>query len=287
MQPIPIPRASNTMLLLNLPAVVEFGGTRSLGRLIATHPLGGVLECGVRPARESFLFCQLFPPDGPLPALTMEGVVLGDAGPQEGGEGRSAYLVRWNWAYCKDGAEALCVRLRTLLGVDALDVRSDRFHQLPDGALLYALHDSAQEKYGELPRCPLGVCGEGTATSAAQCALLDDGGEVVRHVRRIESSPASAEVEPDPVPEALHSFARALSSSGFEPFHEDAPPATESVGDMAEIDATASYGECRLSRLISEGSRPPEPRTVPVRGSKTPPKRSRPPRPTPRQWASP
>ena len=150
-------------------------------------------------------------------------------------------------------------------------MRSDRFHQLPDGALLYALHDSAQEKYGELPRCPLGVCGEGTATSAAQCALLDDGGEVVRHVRRIESSPASAEVEPDPVPEALHSFARALSSSGFEPFHEDAPPATESVGDMAEIDATASYGECRLSRLISEGSRPPEPRTVPVRGSKTPP----------------
>ena len=146
MQPASGHRLPEAMFLTSVPAVVEYRRIRSDARLVATHPLGGVIEVSLPLPSGSVLLCHLFSGQGRTPALLLEAVVLRTADNTTSAQGFRPYLTRWNWAACLEGIETLCARMRALLAFGELDVSLRRLHQLPDGKVIYALHDDTQKR---------------------------------------------------------------------------------------------------------------------------------------------
>lgn len=123
-------------------AVVEYVGKPWPARLGDRGPHEAVLECRLRTSIGSIILVRLLAPTGVREWLTLECAVRAVMAPPSSADGFSTYLVRWRWAYCPQGVEALRERVAWLSGQRGFDLEPSR-SLLVDAGALYAFDPDA------------------------------------------------------------------------------------------------------------------------------------------------
>lgn len=125
-----------------LPAAIEYVGRQWSARLRNRGPHEGVVESRLLTSVGSIVLLRLASGDGGPEWLTLECAIRNVMAPPSQTDGYSTYLVRWRWAWCPDGVDAVAERVSQLTGVRSHDLRPGNFRSLDAGGI-YAFEPDA------------------------------------------------------------------------------------------------------------------------------------------------
>jgi len=125
-----------------LPGTLEYVGRGWSARLRTRGPREGMIESRLVTTAGSIVLLRLPAGDSPDDWLVLECAIRHVMAPPSAADGHSTYLVRWRWAWCPDGVDAVADRLAHLTGVPPHGLPPGGFRAV-DGGGVYAFEPDA------------------------------------------------------------------------------------------------------------------------------------------------
>jgi hypothetical protein len=136
-------QATLPLLREPLSGTVEYVGRQWGARLRTRGPREGMVECRLVTTTGSIVLLRLPAGDRRDDWLTVECAIRHVMAPPSATDGHSTYLVRWRWAWCPDGVDAVGDRVAHLLGVRSHELSPANFRRVEGGGGLYAFEPDA------------------------------------------------------------------------------------------------------------------------------------------------